>query len=77
MGEVEQKRLPLLILAIIFAAKYTFAVSLTPIVVTANYSHPYVFSLNTSLEYVFLYSDSGVSILFITFFSIYKIIYKI
>ncbi|XP_014207455.1 SID1 transmembrane family member 2-like [Copidosoma floridanum] len=34
---------------------------LTPIIVTANYSTNYTFSMNSTIEYVFLYSESGVS----------------
>lgn len=35
---------------------------LTPIIIPANYSYPYTYSLNKSIEYVFLYSENAVSI---------------
>ena len=40
-------------------------VPLTPVIIKANYSFNYAFALNSSAEYVFLYSESGVSFFFL------------
>ncbi|XP_031783168.1 SID1 transmembrane family member 2 [Nasonia vitripennis] len=35
---------------------------LTPIIIPANYSYPYTYSLNKSIEYVFLYSENTANV---------------
>ncbi|XP_014230770.1 SID1 transmembrane family member 1-like [Trichogramma pretiosum] len=50
-----------LVIFFLFLFTSTNSLSLTPVVITANYSHQYEFSLNSTVEYVFLYSNTGIN----------------
>jgi hypothetical protein len=56
-----------IIIALNFRFSNADTLLLKPIIIAANYSHPYRFSLNSTVEYVFIYGERGVSISFLDF----------
>lgn len=51
-----------IVAVIIFGFSNAVNLPLNPIIITANYDQNYSFSLNSTIEYVFVYSEQGVSI---------------